>query len=345
VREAVVAWTTTTVAAMDVGGADVVVGPHDCVATTCEGYQVLVGLGRSKALHTSTQTDIFLCRRSGGAGAGAGGAAGAWDLVAKVARSPATNMEAELHWTKTLDHAHIVRLVAATHVAGCVCLVLPRYAMDGFAAVEQAVQEGRQGPAGGLVENEARPLFRALVSALGHLHGLNLAHRDVKPENVLVGRDGSVVLGDLGGVTAAATTGVGGVPASCKGTRFFQAPEMVDAHVASGAWVRMYKRWQPRGAPRGPLPAPCTPAALDDKALDTWAAGSTLFAWLTFTFLVIGETGQPPEEYFAANPRGGGLRVWSPQLVDLLTGMLRVDPTRRLAMEQVLVHPWVTHGT
>jgi hypothetical protein len=31
--------------------------------------------------------------------------------------------------------------------------------------------------------------------------------------------------------------------------------------------------------------------------------------------------------------------------VDLLTGMLRVDPTRRLAMEQVLVHPWVTHGT
>lgn len=54
-----------------------------------------------------------------------------------------------------------------------------------------------------VLEDAPRPaLFahtaRGLLSALGHLHALGIAHRDVKPANVMFDWDGSVRLIDLG---------------------------------------------------------------------------------------------------------------------------------------------------
>lgn len=37
-----------------------------------------------------------------------------------------------------------------------------------------------------------------LSSAIAHLHSMNIAHRDVKPANVLINEDGRVELIDLG---------------------------------------------------------------------------------------------------------------------------------------------------
>lgn len=41
-------------------------------------------------------------------------------------------------------------------------------------------------------------LFTQICDGLLHMHGERIMHRDLKPANVLVCRDGTVKLGDLG---------------------------------------------------------------------------------------------------------------------------------------------------
>ncbi|KAK7807792.1 hypothetical protein U0070_000107, partial [Myodes glareolus] len=47
-------------------------------------------------------------------------------------------------------------------------------------------------------EQEARPIFQQVVSAVHFLHQRRIAHRDIKLENILIDRDGNVKLCDFG---------------------------------------------------------------------------------------------------------------------------------------------------
>src|SRR5439155_20242589 len=53
----------------------------------------------------------------------------------------------------------------------------------------------RKGPLG---RARAVPLLADVASALAAAHAIGMLHRDVKPGNVLIGRDGAVKLGDFG---------------------------------------------------------------------------------------------------------------------------------------------------
>lgn len=79
---------------------------------------------------------------------------------------------------------------------------------------------------GPLTSERAAAVGRSIAEALAYVHGQGLLHRDVKPANILVGRDGRVRLTDFGIarlVDAARVTSTG----MMVGTASYLAPEQV----------------------------------------------------------------------------------------------------------------------
>ena len=75
-----------------------------------------------------------------------------------------------------------------------------------------------------LRERDTARWISQLLSALEHMHGMHIAHCDVKPENVLLvsGGGGGTKLSDFG---CARRVGVSGASAAPQGSRGYAAPE------------------------------------------------------------------------------------------------------------------------
>lgn len=80
---------------------------------------------------------------------------------------------------------------------------------------------------GRLTLEQAVPIMDAVLAALGAAHAAGLVHRDVKPENVLLGDDGRVRVADFGLARAAASTSTTAASGLLIGTVAYVAPEQV----------------------------------------------------------------------------------------------------------------------
>ena len=160
----------------------------------------------------------------------------------------------------------------------------------------------------------ARKYFRQLLQAAHYLHFQGVAHRDIKPSNVLVSSTGNCKLADFG---ASVITKDGMAELNdVKGTPAFQPPEVFTTD---------------------------TGAKYDAVAVDMWAIGATLHCMVV---------GIPP--YMANNEfdlveklKNEPFRLATniqldPHLKNLLLRLLDKDPTRRVSLEDVLRHDWVT---
>jgi serine/threonine protein kinase len=173
---------------------------------------------------------------------GAGGFGVAWlcrdrDTGARVvvktlradAAGPAGDVFREARALEALDHPGIVRLRHCGYADAA--RTRPYLVMDHFDSATLADHVRRHGP---LPCAEALPLLGRLAEALRYAHGQGVLHRDVKPANVLVRRDGgawSAKLIDFGlallrpaGAAPAASTVAG---ASLAGTLDYAAPEQL----------------------------------------------------------------------------------------------------------------------
>lgn len=72
-----------------------------------------------------------------------------------------------------------------------------------------------------MVQNVAKQLVRALH----YLHSNRIIHRDMKPQNILIGANGTVKLCDFGFARSMSCSTL--VLTSIKGTPLYMAPELV----------------------------------------------------------------------------------------------------------------------
>lgn len=167
--------------------------------------------------------------------------------------------------------------------------------------------------AGVFSEADAASVFVHLIDALAHCHRNFIAHRDIKPDNILFDSRNRVKLCDFG---SAEWFGENSWMSGVVGTPYYVAPE-----VLAG---REY-----------------------NEKVDVWSAGVILYIMLGGVPPFIGDTVEDTfEAVLRANLRFPPriFRSVSSSAKDLIRKMLCKDVSRRFSAEQVLRHPWVTSG-
>ncbi|XP_031350443.1 serine/threonine-protein kinase GL21140-like, partial [Photinus pyralis] len=215
-------------------------------------------------------------------------------------------VENEVRILRRLNHPNVMRLVDEQDTKPMLYLVCELVkGGDLFDAITVAQK---------FSEEQAALMITHLTSALAYLHNLNIVHRDVKPENLLVDMKGSKIkalkLGDFG--LACEVTGP--LYTVC-GTPTYVAPEIL---AESGYGLK----------------------------IDVWAAGVILYILLCgyppfasqdndqeklFDCILSGQY-DFPDEYW---------QDVSMYAKELIQNMLQLAPELRFSAEDVLDHPWL----
>lgn len=165
-------------------------------------------------------------------------------------------------------------------------------------------------------EFRARVYFQQLVWGLHWCHMQGVAHRDIKPQNLLLSLDGVLKIADFGlAASFNPDPEVKSLRQTMCGSPLYMAPEMLS--LRSGE-------------------------TYDSIATDTWGCGAVLYAML------LGTPPFPASSFtelvrLASRPR---LNLKLPAAVVpkglgvLLRAMLRLDPKQRFTLPQVAQHPW-----
>eukprot|EP01111_Echinosteliopsis_oligospora_P009598 TRINITY_DN2840_c0_g1_i1.p1 TRINITY_DN2840_c0_g1~~TRINITY_DN2840_c0_g1_i1.p1 ORF type:complete len:541 (+),score=146.23 TRINITY_DN2840_c0_g1_i1:368-1990(+) len=88
------------------------------------------------------------------------------------------------------EHPHIIKLVKVLRENGFTCLILE--------LGERGELFEHISKTGKMTEEEARRLFRQILSGVQYCHANMVIHRDLKPENLILDSDGNIKISDFG---------------------------------------------------------------------------------------------------------------------------------------------------
>lgn len=96
----------------------------------------------------------------------------------------------ELEVMKALNHPNVVQLYEVMHIGGKVFIAME---MAGHGDLLEYIKLR-----GAMQEDRARILFKQLVCGVEYLHSVNVVHRDLKCENILLDTNNNVKVSDFG---------------------------------------------------------------------------------------------------------------------------------------------------
>ena len=170
-------------------------------------------------------------------------------------------------------------------------------------------------PQGHFTEKKAVDIMRQLLKALAYLHGKKIAHRDMRPENILLqhaGENPILKITDFG--FACTVEGDHALWGLC-GAPGYVAPEILKEKKGYGLGV------------------------------DMWSMGVILYILLTG---IPPFSGDSHEESFACTLRGdydkSKLQSISQDGHGLVSALLTYNPAKRITSEATLNHPWLNGG-
>ncbi|XP_038605558.1 MAP kinase-activated protein kinase 2, partial [Tachyglossus aculeatus] len=222
--------------------------------------------------------------------------------------------EVELHW-RASQCSHIVKIVDVYEnlYSSKKCLLIVMECLDGGELFSRIQDRGDQA----FTEREASEIMKSIGEAIQYLHSINIAHRDVKPENLLYTskRPNAILkLTDFG--FAKETTTHNSLTTPCY-TPYYVAPEVL-----------------------GPEKY--------DKSCDMWSLGVIMYILLC---------GYPPfysNHGLAISPgmksriRMGQYEFPNPEWSEvseevkmLIRNLLKTDPTQRMTITEFMNHPWI----
>uniref|UniRef100_A0A671YI68 non-specific serine/threonine protein kinase n=1 Tax=Sparus aurata TaxID=8175 RepID=A0A671YI68_SPAAU len=140
-------------------------------------------------------------------------------FMPKVGRSEKElrSLKREIEIMRGLEHPNIVQLYDSFETETEVVVVTEYAEGQLFQILEDD---------GNLPESQVREIACQLVSALFYLHSHRILHRDMKPQNILLGKSGVVKLCDFGFARAMSVSTL--VLTSIKGTPLYMSPELVE---------------------------------------------------------------------------------------------------------------------
>ncbi|KAK7806856.1 hypothetical protein U0070_026748 [Myodes glareolus] len=179
------------------------------------------------------------------------------------------------------------------------------YLVMELAEGQQLYQYIRQ--TGHLQEDEARGIFRQIISAVSYFHELGIVHRDLKPDNIMLNENGKVKIIDFG-----------------LGTQV-KPGQRLNRHCGAYSF----------GAPElflGKL--------YDGPKIDIWTMGVVLY------FMVVGKVPFnavtiPELRRQVVSGKYPVPSNLSEELRDLLSRLMTVNPRFRPTVTEVMTHPWL----
>ncbi|XP_041080866.1 MAP kinase-activated protein kinase 2-like isoform X2 [Polyodon spathula] len=228
--------------------------------------------------------------------------------------SPKARREVELHW-RVSGGPHVVRIISLYENMhhGNKCLLIVMECMEGGELFSRIQARGDQA----FTEREASEIMRDIGTAIEYLHLMNIAHRDVKPENLLYTvkeRNAVLKLTDFG--FAKETTTHNSLQTPCF-TPYYVAPEVL-----------------------GPEKY--------DKSCDMWSLGVIMYILLCGFPPFYSNTGQAISPGMKRRIRMGQYEFPNPEWAEvseeakqLIHQLLKTDPSERMTISQFMNHPWI----
>ncbi|XP_038058960.1 serine/threonine-protein kinase 36-like isoform X2 [Patiria miniata] len=223
-------------------------------------------------------------------------------FIPKLGRSEKDieNLRREIEIMRELHNENIIEMLDSFETAKEVVAVTDYAEGELFQILEDD---------GSLPEHQVQVIAAQLVSALHYLHSHRILHRDMKPQNILLGKGGVAKLCDFGFARAMSINTL--VLTSIKGTPLYMAPELVEE--------KPY-----------------------DHTADLWSLGCILYELFVGTppfytnsiFQLVSLIIKDPVKW----PKN-----MSPEFKDFLQGLLTKNPRARLSWPQLLHHPFVAN--
>ena len=208
------------------------------------------------------------------------------------------SVKQEINILKSVKHKHIVQLYEVMQTPRHIFIIMEY--CEGKDLLDYILTKSR------LSEEESLKYFHQLINALFYLHSQNIAHRDIKIDNMLLDRNRDLKLVDFGLSTKYPDDNLLDQPC---GTVVYAAPEVLQGREYHGMLA------------------------------DVWSSGIVLYGMLS-GYLPFGEQ---DDEINRMNIISGKIKYpsyFSNCVKDLLMHMLDLDPMTRYTLQEVRSHPW-----